>query len=170
MVPDDSRSPAILLLGLGNILLQDEGLGVRALERLCARYQLPTEVHPLDGGTLGLDLLPYLEQASHLLIIDAVHIGQSPAGLVRLEGEQMLPALTKKLSAHQVGLRELLAVSQLRNTLPPRLVLWGMEPAGLDWGLDLTPPVAAALDGLVTAVVQELRHWGTSVFSAVPVA
>ena len=61
-----------------------------------------------------------------------------------------------------------LAVSRLRNTLPPHLVLWGMEPATLDWGLDLTPPVAAALDGLVTAVVQEIERWGTSVLSALP--
>jgi hydrogenase maturation protease len=155
--------PRILVLGLGNILLQDEGLGVRALERLTARYCLPEEVQAIDGGVMGLDLLPYLEGVTHLVILDAVQTGQPPGTLVRLEGEETPAALAVKMSMHQVGLQELLAVSRFQGHLPPRVVLWGMEPASLEPGLDLSPAVVAQLDDLVQAVVQELREWGMEV-------
>jgi len=149
----------ILVLGLGNILLQDEGLGVRALEQLVTQHRLPADIQALDGGTLGLDLLPYLEQATDLLILDAVQTGQPPGALVRLEGDAIPSALSLKLSVHQVGLQELLALGNLQGTLPRRIVLWGMEPASLEWGLDLSPAVAARLDDLVGAVAQELDGW-----------
>jgi len=152
----------ILVLGLGNILLQDEGLGVRAVERLTARYELPPEVQVMDGGVKGLDLLPYLEGVSHLLITDAVQTGQPAGSLVRLEGEAIPAALSLKMSMHQVGLQELLALASFQGTLPERVVLWGLEPATLDWGLELSAPVAAQIDALVDAAVGELRAWGVT--------
>jgi len=150
----------ILVLGLGNILLQDEGLGVRAAERLAARYRLPPEVQVMDGGVMGLDLLPHLEEVSHLLITDAVQTGQPPGSLVRLEGEAIPAALSLKMSMHQVGLQELLALAGFQGTLPEQVVLWGLEPATLEWGLELSAPIAAQIDALVDAVVGELRAWG----------
>ncbi len=159
----EATRPSILLLGLGNILLQDEGLGVRAVERLTSRYRLPATVQAMDGGTMGLDLLPYLEQAADLLIIDAVQIDQPPGTLVRLEGDAIPSALSLKMSVHQVGLQELLALGDLQGTLPHRIVVWGMEPAVLDWGLDLSPQVGNQLDNLIQAVVQELGKWGVAV-------
>lgn len=150
-------------MGLGNILLQDEGVGVRTLEQLIARYRLPEQVHAIDGGTKGLDLLPYLEGVTDLLIIDAVQDSQPPCALVRLEGGAIPSALLFKASMHQVGLHELLAVSNLRGMLPPHIVVWGMQPASLDWGDELTPPVAAQVEALLEAVVQELREWGVAV-------
>ena len=148
-----------LVLGLGNILLQDEGLGVHALERLVAQYPLPDQVQAMDGGTLGLDLLPYLEQATDLLILDAVQTGQPPGTLVRLEGAAIPTALALKLSVHQVGLQELLALGDLQGKLPRRIVLWGMEPASLDWGTELSSLIFSRLDDLVTAAVNELGEW-----------
>ena len=153
----------ILVLGLGNLLLQDEGLGVRALERLAARYRLPSEVESMDGGTMGLDLLPYLDQDMQLLILDAVEADQPPGTLVRLEGEAIHAALSLKMSMHQVGLQELLALSKLAGTLPSRIVVWGMQPASLGWGLDLSPPVIAQLDNLVCSVARELGSWGVAI-------
>ena len=150
----------ILILGLGNILLQDEGLGVRAVERLAARYQLPPEVQVMDGGVMGLDLLPHLEGVSHLLIADAVQSGQPPGSLVRLEGEAIPAALSLKMSMHQVGLQELLALAGFQGTLPEQVVLWGLEPASLEWGLELSAPIAAQIDALVDAAAGELRAWG----------
>ena len=150
----------ILLLGAGNILLQDEGLGVHALRRLLERYILPSEVLAVDGGVQGMDLLPLLEEAQALLIVDAVAAGAEPGALVRLEGRQIPSALALKISMHQMGLQELLALGTLRGTLPTRVVLWGMEPASMDWGLALSEPVAYALDGLVESVAEELRAWG----------
>jgi hydrogenase maturation protease len=149
----------VTVLGVGNILLQDEGLGVRAVERLSARCDLPESVQLVDGGALGLRLLPLIEDTRSLLIIDAIASGRQPGSLVRLEGEAISGALALKMSMHQVGLRELLSVCQLRQTLPPRLVLWGMEPAAVDWGVELSPPVTAQLGTLVEVVVSELRAW-----------
>jgi hydrogenase maturation protease len=148
------------VLGIGNILLQDEGLGVRAIERLLERYRLPSEVLAIDGGTMGLDLLPYLGDAASLLIVDAVQFDRPDGGLIRLEGDEIPATLALKLSLHQVGLQELLAASALQGTVPGRMVLWGIEPRSVAWGLELSPPVAARLDDLVDAVVGELESWG----------
>jgi hydrogenase maturation protease len=153
-------APGILVLGLGNILLRDEGLGVRAVERLAAAYDLPGNVEVLDGGTLGLDLLPRLTGMDALLLVDAVKAGGQPGTLVRLEEDAIQAALAVKMSVHQVGLQELLAVSAFQGTRPPRVVLWGMEPAEIDWGLELSRPVTVRLDALSEAVAQELRTWG----------
>ena len=151
--------PDTLVLGIGNILLQDEGLGIHALERLTQDYVLPPGVRGMDGGVMGLDLLPYLEESAALLLIDAVQTGQPPGTLIRLEGEAIPATLALKMSMHQAGLQELLATSQLQGTLPSKVVLWGMEPANIDWGLGLSAPVVAGLDALVRAVVRELREW-----------
>jgi hydrogenase maturation protease len=114
---------------------------------------------------MGLDLLPYVERASALLILDAVQTGQPPGSLVRLEGDELPAVLALKLSVHQVGFQELLAASLFRGTMPERIVLWGIEPATIEWGLDLSLPVAGALDELVKCAAQELRNWGVSVSS-----
>ena len=95
-----------------------------------------------------------------LLLVDAVKAGGSPGKLVRLEGDAIQAALAVKMSVHQVGLQELLAVSAFQGTLRARVVLWGMEPAEIDWGLEFSPPVTARLDALSEAVVRELRTWG----------
>ena len=117
---------------------------------------------------MGLDLLPYIERASALLILDAVQSGNPPGSLVRLEGDEIPAALALKLSVHQVGFQELLAASLFRGMLPARIVLWGIEPAlrdgnRLEWGLDLSHAVEAALDRLVEAAVQELQAWGAAI-------
>jgi len=152
----------ILILGLGNILLQDEGLGVRAVERLATRYRLPPEVQVMDGGVMGLDLLPYLVGVSHLLITDAVQTGRPPGSLVRLEGDAIPAALSLKMSMHQVGLQELLALASFQGTLPEQVVLWGLEPGSLEWGLELSTPIAAQIDALVDAAASELHAWGVA--------
>jgi hydrogenase maturation protease len=156
-------TPSILVLGIGNVLLEDEGLGVRAVERLAATYRLPPAVNAMDGGTLGLDLLPHVEQAGSLLVVDAVQADQPTGSLVRLEGDAVPAMLAIKTSVHQVGLADLIAASRLRGTFPDRLVLWGMVPATVDWGTELSPVVAAHLEDLVAAVVRELRAWGVPV-------
>lgn len=162
--PESTIDPAmpdkILILGLGNLLLQDEGLGVRAVERLQAGFILPDTVKTLDGGTMGLSLLPYLKEAKCLLILDAIDTGQTPGKLIRLEGDKIPIALSLKMSMHQVGLQDLLAAGSFADALPERIVLLGIQPQSMDWGLGLTPPVEAALDPLVYAATKELRAWG----------
>jgi hydrogenase maturation protease len=153
----------VLVLGLGNILLRDEGVGVRALEKLQAEYRLSPRVRALDGGTLGLDLLPYLAGASRLLILDALQVGGGPGDLARLADGEIPSALALKLSIHQVGLNELLAAARFQGTLPGQVTLLGIEPASIEWGLELSPTVSAALDRLIEAAVRELRAWGVTV-------
>ncbi len=149
-----------LVLGLGNILLRDEGVGVRVVERLQELYEFPAGVRVLDGGTLGLDLMLYVEEADRLLVIDAVDLGGDAGTMVHLEGEEVPAFLSVKISPHQLGLSDLLAAARLRDIYPQELVLWGVQPAVIDVGLELSPVVAAQVDVLVDKAVQELRQWG----------
>ena len=118
----------ILVLGVGNILLSDEGLGVRALELLRRGYEFPEEVSLLDGGTLGVDLLYYLEGTEKLLILDAVLGGKEPGTLYRFTGERVRGHFRRKVSMHDLGMQEVLALMELRGRFPEEIVLLGIEP------------------------------------------
>jgi hydrogenase maturation protease len=149
-----------LVLGLGNSLLADEGVGIHVLKRLQECYHFPPDVQLLDGGTLGLDLLHHVEAADRLLVIDALELGAEPGMRARLEGEQVPAFLSVKLSPHQIGLADLLAASRLRQAYPEQVVLLGVQPAVIDVGLDLSPSVAAEVDALAEEAVMELHRWG----------
>jgi hydrogenase maturation protease len=149
-----------LVLGLGNILLGDEGVGVRVVERLQKLYEFPQEVQVLDGGTLALDLLSYVEDADRLLVIDALEMSAKPGTVARLEGDEIPAFLSVKISSHQIGLADLLAAARLRGLYPEELVLWGVQPGELKVGLELSPPVAAQVEVLIEKALAELRQWG----------
>ncbi len=149
-----------LVLGLGNILLHDEGIGVWVVEALRRHFEFPERVTILEGGTLGLDLLPYLDGVERLLLIDAVKLGLTPGTLVRLEGTEVPAALDVKISPHQVGVQDLLACARLMGWEPPEIVLRGMEPECLEAGIGFSPSVATALPLLEAKVLDELRCWG----------
>ncbi len=161
-----------LILGVGNLLLSDEGVGLRVVERLVTTYRLPEEVLVLDGGTLGLDLLHYLvnedgSPVENLLIVDAVEMGKAPGTLLRLEGDEVPSFLSLKMSPHQIGIPDMLFAAKLRDIYPRRVVLWGVQPGSLDVGLDLSPPVAEQVGVVMDQVVEELGDWGIRV-SCVP--
>jgi hydrogenase maturation protease len=149
-----------LVLGLGNILLGDEGVGVRVVERLQEFYEFPQEVQVLDGGTLALDLLPYVEDTDRLLVIDALEMDAEPGTIARLEGDQVPAFLGVKISPHQMGLADLLAAARLRDLFPKQLVLWGVQPGVMRPGLELSSAVAAQVEVLVSRVLAELSQWG----------
>ena len=157
------RCADVIVLGLGNLLRRDEGLCIRALERLRASYTLPKTVQLVDGGTLGLELLSYLEGTERVLILDAVLTNGPPGTLLRFAGEQIPSFFGMRTSAHEIALADLLAVMKLRGTEPRDLVVWGMQPAVLELGWELSKPVDTSLDALVSAVVTELRRWGLDV-------
>ena len=149
-----------LVLGLGNILLGDEGVGIRVVERLLERYDFPGEVRVMDGGTLGLDLLPYLEDASRLLVVDAAQARKPPGTLIRLTGNEIPIFLdASKVSPHQEGLQDLLAVATLKGYLPEEVVFWGVQIESLGVGLELNPSLAAQVDALAEKVLEELARW-----------
>lgn len=140
--------------------MSDDGLGVRVIQCLSERYEFPREVVLLDGGTLGLDLLPYIESADRLLMVDAVETGEPPGSVSILRGEDIPVVMETKLSPHQMGLKDLLAVAMLRGHSPPEMVLFGLQPANIDLGMELSPEVAARFEELVEMVLRELDHWG----------
>lgn len=140
--------------------MSDDGVGVRVVQRLQDDYRLPPQVTILDGGTLGLDLLPWLEGVAQLLVVDAMETGGPPGTLRRLTGVDIPIALKTKLSPHQMGLQDLLSVAELQGFAPQEMVLWGVQPAEIKMGLELSKPVAAQLDTLVAKVLQELALWG----------
>ena len=158
----EKPAASTLILGVGNLLLSDEGAGLRVLERLTATYDLPEEVQTLDGGTLGLDLLYYLEGVENLLIIDAMEMGEEPGTLLRLEGDEVPAFLSIKVSPHQIGIPDMLFAAKLKDLFPRRVVLWGVQPGRMEVGLELSEPVAAQVDVLVEKVVEELERWGLS--------
>lgn len=151
---------SILILGLGNALMTDDAFGPRLIEALQARFHFPAAVAVLDGGTLGLDLLPRLEGIKKLLVVDAVEMGAAPGTVFRLQGEEVPRAFAGKLSVHQMGLQDLLAVAELQGHLPAELVVWGVQPESIEMGLELTAPVAAAMEVAMAGVAGELRAWG----------
>jgi hydrogenase maturation protease len=151
---------ATLVLGLGNTLLGDEGVGVHVAQRLRAGYCFPQTTQVMDGGTLGLDLLPYVEDADRLVVIDAIQMDVEPGTVIRLEGEEVPAFLSLKVSPHQMGLPDILAAAKLRGRSPGELVLWGVQPGVIDTSLELSPVVASQVDALVEGVLADLAGWG----------
>jgi hydrogenase maturation protease len=152
----------ILVLGIGNVLLTDEGVGVRTLKELERRFSFPANVELLDGGTAGIELLRHIRNRDCLIIIDAMKCGQVPGTIVRVAGEDVPAAFRTRISPHQLGLSDLLAAAMLTDELPKNLVLFGVEPESIDIGLDLTETVEANLGKLIEAVADELRAAGCS--------
>jgi hydrogenase maturation protease len=153
---------SILVLGIGNLVMSDDGIGVRVVQRLTQSFQFPDGVTILDGGTLGLDLLPQLEGLERLLVVDAVDLGKAPGTLVRLSGDDVPIVLETKLSPHQMGLKDLLAVAMLQGFSPQEMVLWGVQPGTIEMGMELSPPVAAKIGILMKHVLLELSRWGVT--------
>lgn len=149
-----------LVLGLGNVLCGDDGVGIFALEALRRRYDWPEDVALVDGGTLGLALLPMLESAPSVWILDAVMADAPPGSLVALEGESVEPALRDRLSPHQIGVADLLDALHWRDTWPERLRVLGLVPDTLDLRIGLSADVAAGLERLVEAAAVELVEAG----------
>ncbi len=151
----------IVVLGVGNILLRDEGVGVRVVEELQRRYVLPEQVQVIDGGTQGLWLMSTIQQADRLIVVDAVLGRGEPGTLYRLEGKDLPKGLRAKQSAHDSDLVEALNLCSLLDEEPKSVVVVGVEPENIQpFGLELTETVAARVDELVLRVVDELKMLG----------
>lgn len=140
--------------------MSDEGIGVHVVERLVKSYIVPEEVQVLDGGTLGMDLLYYMEGVPNLLIVDAIQANREAGYLLRLVNDEVPAFLSMKMSPHQIGVPDMLATARLRGTTPPNIVLWGVQPERIEIGLELSETLAPLVDTLVANVVDELRKWG----------
>lgn len=152
-----------VVLGLGNPLMGDDGVGLVALARLGTEFSFSDDVELVDGGTWGLNLLPVIEGAERLLILDAISAGLPPASLVMLQGDEVPRRLSAKLSPHQIDMREILALAQLRGSLPIELVAIGIEPELVDVRDGLSPSVATQIDRVVALAVDRLDAWGVRI-------
>lgn len=149
-----------VVLGLGNPLLTDDGLGLAVLARLAERWELPVEVELVDGGTWGMSLLLPIEDAERLILVDAINAGHEPGDSVTLERDELPRLLTMKLSPHQVDLRDALAVAELRGRLPEHVVALGVQPERVGLGTALTATLEGKVDELTRRVVDRLEAWG----------
>ncbi|MDY0040827.1 MAG: HyaD/HybD family hydrogenase maturation endopeptidase [Desulforhabdus sp.] len=150
----------ILVLGVGNVLLQDEGIGVRVIEHLQANYSFSANVELMDGGTLGLKLLDPISQTDCLIVVDAVQNGQPAGTLYRLPVDELAKRVTFKNSLHQLDLVETLAYAEILGNRPQAVIV-GIEPEDISpWGMELTQTVEARMPELCSQVLAEIEKAG----------
>jgi hydrogenase maturation protease len=154
-------TPRVLVLGIGNILLNDEGVGVHVINRFQETLVIPDEVQVIDGGTMGLDLSPYFEGKTDVVVVDAICAdGEKPGTIRRFSGSEVMTMLGERISPHQIGLSDLLACTAVDTQLPENIVLLGIVPESLDTSLDLSPTIQAKVDDLVGLIRVELEAVG----------
>lgn len=150
-----------LIFGAGNLLLSDEGFGVHFVKYLQEHYRFGDDVELYDGGTLGIMVTHLLEEADRVYLVDVVDAAGEPGDIFRYEKEEfLLGRLPIKLSPHQIGIQEVLTLSDLRGRTPDQVTLFGIIPASYEAGVELSPTVAEKLPGLAELVVEELRAAG----------
>ena len=149
-----------VVIGVGNPLMGDDGIGLVALGRLQDEWDIAGDVLLVDGGTWGMNLLPTIEGARHLLLLDAIDARMPPGAEVTLVRDEIPRYFAHKLSPHQIDLRETLALAELRGTLPAETVAVGLQPERIELSLALSQSVAARVDALLATVRHQLSLWG----------
>lgn len=165
--PNNSPAGGTVVIGLGNPLVGDDGLGLAALEQLRARGT-DRDVELVDGGTWGLSLLPVIESAARVLLLDAIDAGGPPGTLHILRRAELPRYLATRISPHEVDLQDVLALAELRGTLPQETVAIGLQPGRVATGCELSEAVRTRLDDLVAAVEQQLAAWRPVTSTASP--
>jgi hydrogenase maturation protease len=158
--PSEASVPVTVVIGVGNPLMGDDGLGLAVLDRLRAEWHLPDDVDLVDGGTWGMNLLPVIEDAERVLLIDAIEIGAAPGTEVILPHDRLPRYLATKISPHEVDLRDVLALAELRGTLPEYTTAIGLQPERIELSEELSAVVQDGLDHLVATAVGILAEWG----------
>ena len=154
------RAKPTVVIGLGNPLMGDDGVGLELLGYLREHWSFSTDVVFVDGGTWGMNLLPTIEDAGRVLFLDAVNAGQPAGTPVRLERNRIPRWLGLKLSPHQIDLKEVLALAELRGKLPPQTVVVGIQPERVELQVGLTPAVESGLDRAAELALATLERWG----------
>ncbi len=160
--------PKIIVLGIGNVLMSDEGIGVRVVEKLQAEYRFPPNVEIYDGGTTGLrGLMPLIDEADNLVVIDAVNGPGEPGSIYRYNLDDFKLTIPKKLSAHDIGLIECLAIAELKEKVPEKVVIIGIKPESLSAeGMGLTETIKNRLEELTKMTVEVITSLGAPPLNA----
>ena len=161
------NSRKVLVMGVGNTLLQDDGIGIHVTESLKASQEPCPDVDFIDGGTIGLSLLPEIEDADAVIIVDASEIGESPGTMRIFRNQEIDQQLSgKRRTVHEVALADLFAAAAIRGLSPAERVLIAIQPASTDWGLEPTPAVRASIPKAcetITSLTTKWRHEGLAV-------
>ena len=148
------------VLGIGNVILTDEGFGVRVVEYLDAHYEFPENVQLVDGGTLGIELTQYVTGTKRLLVIDSINGGAEPGTVFRFEDDEVMAHFQDKLSAHEVGIQDVLALLSVTGKKIPHVVVIGAQPYDLGAGVELSAGMRELLPQMAEKALKELRAWG----------
>ncbi len=157
---EEFPSAPVLILGLGNCLIEDEGIGIAAIEYLHKHYLIPQDVELLDGGTSGMGLLDDLRSRQHVIVLDAVNTGHQPGKLVVLTNDQVPAFFRSKVSPHQLALSDVLAVLTLTDEQPEDVSVIGVEPVSLKTRIGLSDKVKQQLKPMVNEVINQLKDLG----------
>lgn len=154
---------SIILLGVGNILLTDEGLGVHVVNEMRKEYTFTPEISIIDGGTMGMELLSYMRGMKKLLLVDAVNGGEEPGTVYEFPHKDMETYFTDHISVHEVGMQDILRIRALQdNPLEDAMVI-GVEPESLDIGLAVSDTVKNVLPDVKQRIIGVLKAWGVEV-------
>ena len=158
---DNVLHPAdVTILGVGNVILRDEGFGVRVAEYLDAHYAFPENVQIVDGGTLGIELTQYVTGTNKLLVIDSINGGAEPGTLFRFHNDDVMDHFQEKISAHEVGIQDVLALLTVTGHKIPDVVVIGAQPYDLEAGVELSPGLQKLMPQVVEQALKELAAWG----------
>jgi hydrogenase maturation protease len=150
----------VVVLGVGNLIMADEGIGVRVVEALEREYALPPGVVAIDAGTSSMELLADLSHLDFLLVVDAINADKPPGTLVKLAGDEVPVFFRRNLSPHGIGLSDVLAALEFMDAAPREVVVIGVQPVSLELSTELTPEIAARVPELVAMAVAELTERG----------
>jgi len=150
----------IIVLGIGNLLLSDEGVGIKVIQDLVNNYEFPKEVEIVDGGVGSFSLLPYIESAQKLLVIDAIFGEKPPGTIYKLKDEEIPFQIFEKISLHEISFADILNLAKLRGKYPESIVIIGIEPESLEIGLELSKAVKKNYENLLKEVLLQLEEWG----------
>jgi hydrogenase maturation protease len=149
-----------VILGIGNTILSDEGVGVRAVELFEKSYRIPEFLQVIDGGTSGMEMIEDLSHLDFLVVLDTIVAGKPPSTIVKLAGKEVPAFFRRKLSPHQIGLSDVLASLEFLEAEPKDIVVIGVQPVTMELGLELSPDVAARLPEMVAMAVAEFASRG----------
>ena len=150
------QAQKVAVVGIGNLLLKDEGIGIHVVEIL-KKANLSKEVELIDGATLGLDLLYLMEGKDKVIIVDAIDANAKPGTIFKFSPQDIKDKKKTKLSLHQVGLLEVLELNEVRSERTPEIVVFGIQPQEIDWGMEPTPLIQKKIPKLVDLVIEELN-------------
>jgi hydrogenase maturation protease len=152
-----ARPCPILILGVGNILLRDEGVGVRVVEAM-EPLALPPEVELFDGATAGLDLVDVLADRCKVIVVDAIDGDSDPGTVLRLTPEDLVPQRDRGVSLHEIGVLETLTVAKQLGVAPQETIIFGVKPHDVGCGLDLSPEMTRIVPRIIGLVLAELEN------------